>query len=73
MCERVRIEGWSVAEAAEAFDVSERTVFRWLVRWDAGDSMRDRSSAPHHVVNRTPVRVVKMIERLRRLHCVRSA
>jgi DNA-directed RNA polymerase specialized sigma24 family protein len=32
MCERVRLEGWSVAEAAEAFDVSERTVFRWLVR-----------------------------------------
>jgi hypothetical protein len=30
MCERVRREGWSVSEAAEAFDVSERTVFRWL-------------------------------------------
>jgi transposase InsO family protein len=67
MCERVRFEGWSIAEVAEAFAVSERTVFRWLVRWDAGESMEDRSSAPHRVPNRTPVRVVKTIERLRRL------
>jgi transposase InsO family protein len=67
MCQRVRWEGWSVAEVADAFDVSERTVFRWLVRWDAGDSMEDRSSAPHRVPNRTPTRVTKTIERLRRL------
>jgi transposase len=67
MCERVRLEGWSIAEVAEAFGVSERTVFRWLVRWDAGEPMQDRSSAPHRVPSRTPVRVVRMIERLRRL------
>ncbi len=67
ICERVREEGWSVAEAAEAFDVSERTVFRWLARWDAGESMEDRSSAPHRVPSRTPARVVKMVERLRRM------
>jgi transposase InsO family protein len=75
MCERVRLEGWSIAEAAEAFDVSERTVFRWLVRFDAGESMLDRSSAPHHVANRTPDRVVELIERLRRLRwtCTRIA
>ena len=67
MCERVRREGWSVAEAAESFDVSERTVFRWLARFDARESMSDRSSAPHHVANRTPAKTVAMIEQLRRL------
>jgi transposase InsO family protein len=29
--------------------------------------MQDRSSAPHRVANRTPLRIVKLIERLRRL------
>ena len=36
LCERVRLEGWTVAEAAEAAGVSERTAYRWLARWDAG-------------------------------------
>lgn len=67
MCERVRHEGWTVIEAAEAFGVSTRTVFRWLCRYDAGELMTDRSSAPHRIANRTPARVVKTIERLRRL------
>jgi transposase len=58
MCERVRLPGWSIAEVAEAFGVSERTVFRWLARWDVGESMEDRSSAP----NRTPACVVETIE-----------
>ena len=66
MCERVRLEGWSVADAAEAFAVSERTVFRWLARFDAHESMADRSSAPHNVANRTPDVVAATIEQLRR-------
>jgi transposase InsO family protein len=67
MCERVRIEGWTVAEAGEAFGVSERTVFRWLARFDAGEAMTDRSSAPHQRPTRTPRRLETQIERLRRL------
>jgi transposase InsO family protein len=66
MCERVRCEGWTVEDAAEAFGVSTRTVFRWLARYDAGEAMTDRSSAPHRVANRTPQRVVDRIEDLRR-------
>jgi len=38
--DRVVVEGWSVAVAAEAAGVSERTVYRWLARfsmpWSAG-------------------------------------
>jgi transposase InsO family protein len=67
MCERVRHEGWTVSEAAEAFGVSTRTVFRWLRRFDAGDPMTDRSSVPHDVPGRTPAEIEALIEQLRRL------
>jgi len=67
MCVRVDDEGWTVEEAAEAAGCSSRTCYRWLRRWRADEAMTDRSSAPHHVANRTPDGVVAMIERLRRL------
>jgi transposase InsO family protein len=67
LCERVRYDGWTIAEAAEAFGVSERTVYRWLARFDAGEPMTDRSSAPHRRPNRTSKQLEAEIERLRRL------
>ena len=67
MCRRVRDEGWTVEEAAEAAGCSERTCYRWLSRYDAGEAMTDRSSAPNTVPNRTPAEVVEVIEQLRRL------
>jgi transposase len=67
MCQRVRLEGWTVAEAAEAAGCSERTCYRWLARFDAGESMWDRSSAPRSVPGRTCAATEAAIERLRRL------
>ena len=67
VCERVRLEGWTIEEAADAAGCSQRTVYRWLARHDAGDSMLDRSSAPHRRPTRTPAKVEAQIERLRRL------
>jgi transposase InsO family protein len=67
MCERVRIEGWTVADAAAAANMSERTVYRWLARYDAGELLLDRSSRPHSSPRRTSVKVEIVIERLRRL------
>ena len=39
LCVRVRVEGWTVAEAAEAAGCVERTAYRWLARYDAGEAM----------------------------------
>jgi transposase InsO family protein len=66
MCERVRLEGWTVADVAEAFGVSERTVYRWLERYDNDEPMTDRSSIPRRRPGRTPKEIEQLIEQLRR-------
>jgi transposase InsO family protein len=67
MCRRVREDGWTIAKAAEAVGVSERTTYRWLQRWDAGEPMTDRSSAPRRRPTKTPAEREVLIEQLRRL------
>src|SRR4051812_5965168 len=61
--------GWSLAEAAEAAGVSERTAAKWLARWRAeGEAgLVDRSSAPKRVPHRTPRLRAEAIVALRRL------
>jgi transposase InsO family protein len=45
---RVTQQGWSQAEAAEAAEVSVRTVAKWVQRSRRGDQgLEDRSSRPH--------------------------
>jgi transposase InsO family protein len=65
MCRRVRHDGWTVAEAAEAAGCSERTCYRWLARFDGGQTMTDRPSTPHRI-HRTPASTTVAIEQLRR-------
>ena len=65
---RVLEEAWKVADVASAMGISERTAYRWLARFRAGDQLlADRSSAPRRVPRRTPPAVEALIERLRRL------
>lgn len=73
LCRRVRCDGWTVAEAAFAAGVSQRTAYRWLARYDAGEPMTDRSSRPGSCPSRTPVKVEAVIERLRRTRMTSSA
>lgn len=73
MCERVRLLGWTVQEAAEAAGVSQRTAYRWLARFDAGEPLTDRSSRPRRSPRRTPARREAVIERLRRLRMTSAA
>src|SRR3954452_23821793 len=61
--------GWSLARAAEAAGVSERTARKWRDRWRAEGAagVVDRSSAPRVVPSRTPERRRQSIAALRRL------
>src|SRR5690349_3153233 len=65
--QRVDAEGWSVAETAEAFGVSCRTVHKWRRRArEAGMAgLEDRGSAPLRRPRRTPAGRVAAILRLR--------
>jgi transposase InsO family protein len=62
-------QGRSVAMAAEAAGVSERTCSKWVARYRAlGEpGLLDRSSAPGRVHNRTDEQLVALLASLRRL------
>ena len=69
IAQRIEAEGWSLAAAAEAAGVSERTAAKWLARWRAeGEAgLADRSSAPKARPTQIPEERVRAIESLRRL------
>lgn len=66
---RVVEEEWSLAAAAEAAGVSERTCSKWVGRYrsEGEEGLLDRSSAPRSVPHRTPEELVEVIAALRRL------
>jgi transposase InsO family protein len=66
---RVVEEGWSLAKAAEAAEVSERRAGVWVRRFrtEGAAGLLDRSSAPKRVHNRTPEDRIQVIAALRRL------
>lgn len=65
---RIIDDSWSVADAAEAFNVSHKTARKWRDRYllDDDDGLLDASSAPRFVANRTPEDWEATIEDLRR-------
>src|SRR6476659_4528689 len=68
LARRVVDQGWTLRAAAEAAGVSVRCARKWVGRYRAGDRLlRDRSSAPRRVANRTPAERVAVIVSLRRL------
>jgi transposase InsO family protein len=69
LVERVLVEGWTLRTAAEAAGISVRCARKWVGRYrDEGElGLRDRSSAPRRVANRTPQERVEAIMALRRL------
>src|SRR5207248_2808108 len=66
---RVLVEGWSLAAAAEAAGVSERTAWKWVDRFrrEGEAGLEDRSSAPCSVPSRTPADREQLILALREL------
>jgi transposase InsO family protein len=69
MVKRVIEQGWSLAEAAEAAGVSERTCSKWTSRYrlEGEAGLHDRSSAPRSVPSRTPEDRLEAIAALRRV------
>jgi transposase len=67
--ERVRAGSWSLAAAAEAAGVSERTIYRWLARFrDHGQAgLVDRPPVARRQPHKTPSERVALICQLRRL------
>src|SRR5579875_4142251 len=59
MVDAVLAQDRSIAQAAEAGGVSERTCAKWVARYrsDGPAGLRDRSSAPRRVHNRTDPRL----------------
>jgi transposase InsO family protein len=69
LAERVVVEGWTLAAAAEAAGVSGRCARKWAGRYrlEGEPGLLDRSSRPRRVANRTPEERVRLIVALRRL------
>jgi transposase InsO family protein len=69
LVDRVLVEGWSLAAAAEAAGVSERTACPWVGRFrcEGEAGLSDRSSAPRSVPGRTPADREQLILLLREL------
>jgi transposase len=69
LVDRIEKDGWTVQAAAESAGISERTARKWLARFRAEGSagLRDRSSAPKTVANRSDRSFVQAICALRRL------
>jgi transposase InsO family protein len=65
--DRVVGQRWSVAAAAEAAGVTERTVYRWLARWrvEGPRGLVDRRSVPKRIAHKTPPERVAAICLLR--------
>ena len=66
--DRVRRLGWSVADAAQAMGISQRTAYRWLARYrsEGKPGLQDRPSRPRRIARRTSRLRTERIVRLRR-------
>ena len=64
---RVVEDAWSGSQAAEAFGVSARTVWKWVARYRAEGraGLRDRASRPTHSPRRLAAAMERRITRLR--------
>jgi transposase InsO family protein len=65
----------SLAELCRRFDISRKTAYKWLERWEpeGPPGLVDRSSRPHSCAHATPPAVVAAVVRLRQRHPLYSA
>jgi transposase len=62
-------DGWTIRDAAAAFNTSSKTCGKWVGRYRASreSGLLDKSSAPETVANRTEEDRIALIAALRRL------
>ena len=72
--QRVKEQGQSVQEVAQSLGISERTVYKWLARYQAQGraGLEDRSSRTARIARKTPRRDREAIYRLRRRRMVEA-
>ena len=65
----------SLSELCRRFDISRKTAYKWLERWEAAGppGLADRSSRPHTCAHATPPSIVEAVVALRRRHPLYSA
>src|ERR1700747_2782175 len=75
MVRRVVDGGLSQAAAARQFNVTPKTVAKWVTRFRAEgvDGLRDHSSRPHSWPGQTPAATCAVVEALRRQRLHRQA
>jgi transposase InsO family protein len=63
VAERVELEGWTVAKAAEAAGVSRQTATKWVQRYRTAGlaGLEDRSSAPRRMPRALPAEEVQRV------------
>ena len=63
LVDRVLIDGWPAATAAEMLGVSRATAYKWLRRYrtEGQTGLEDRSARPHHRPRALPEREVRRI------------
>lgn len=63
LAERVEVEGWSTAKAAEMAGVSRQTATKWVQRYRAAGlaGLEDHSSAPRRMPRALPAEVVQRV------------
>ena len=68
LVDRVRVEGWPAATAAEQLGVSRATAYKWLRRYrtEGPVGLEDRSTRPHRRPRALPEREVRRILVVRR-------
>jgi transposase InsO family protein len=62
----LRQAGLSLQEIAERVGSTKPTVAKWAARFEAGESMADRSSRPHSMPLLTPPDIAAIVEEMRR-------
>jgi transposase InsO family protein len=70
ICEHINGVGLSITDLARSYEVSRKTVYKWLAKYEAGswDGLKDSSRAAHHHPNAVSEQIINKVLELRAQH-----